>query len=104
MNGEGLMTAQRAVERRTAARRSRRSRWLGTTWKMSPARMYSLAFSTIATYSARLGFEWTALGGSVRRGVAAGGGACGRGRARRERLRRRRRRRVGEWPDPAPPG
>jgi len=32
-------------------------RWLGTTWKMSPARMYSCALRTTAWYSSRVKLE-----------------------------------------------
>ncbi len=43
------------------------NRWLGTTWKMSPALMYSWQWRTTASYCARVKFErgWRSSGPSV---------------------------------------
>ena len=49
MNGLGLTTRSVRYTSNGRARVSVVSRWLSTTWKTSPARMYSLQRSTAAS-------------------------------------------------------
>ena len=46
VKGEGLVRRKLRYSAKGGSWKSIAQRWLGTTWKMSPARMYSLAFST----------------------------------------------------------
>ena len=61
---------------------STRNRWLGTTWKMSPALMYSWQWRTTASYCSRVKFDsaFSVTGPSV---SMSSSGSSGVGSARR---------------------
>ena len=54
MYGDGLSARSARYTSTGRARKGTDSRWLRTTWKMSPARMYSFDFSTAAIKPSRV--------------------------------------------------
>ena len=62
MNGLGFTTRSARYTSNGLARVSARNRWLSTTWKMSPALMYSTALRTAASNSGCVKFELTPAG------------------------------------------
>ena len=89
--GRGVEPAQRAVEREgRQVEGHARSAGDSTTWKMSPARMYSFARSTMA-WNSLAASCWRSAPAGGRRGTRLAPVAAARGRNRRPRRRAARR-------------
>ncbi len=78
MYGLGFTWRSTRYRSKGSASSSKSMRWASTTWKMSPARMYSLAASTARQYCERDIDDETSGNGSSGDGGSRNGSAMGR--------------------------